>query len=246
VLEQTQGLLHGIALAVALGLVARREAKVADHPPVRRWTEVFSVTFVLCVLTYLNFRKSPADWVTEIPTLTPAMYGIRISGNLVPSGGFVGWFDMIYLAAAGVLIGLLILHLRRPLPFLPESWMGKGQLFYLAFLWATVAINFMHVLPRFTPQRLVTEWFITINALACTVLLVAGSLACLAQRARADAPPAAAYGVWIRRAVILGGLGAIVATFAGWGIKRALYGDSTAGGIANQIRFGPNNTNTIK
>jgi hypothetical protein len=202
------------------------------------------VTFVLCVLTYLNFRKSPADWVTEIPTLTPEMYGIRISGNLVPSGGFVGWFDMIYLAAAGVLIGLLILHLRRPLPFLPETWMGKGQLFYLAFLWAIVAINFMHVLPRFTPQRLVTEWFITINALACTVLLVAGSFAC---RGRVDTPAGmVAYGARIRRAVILGGLGAIAATFMGWEIKRALYGDSTAGSIANQIRFGPNNTNTIK
>jgi hypothetical protein len=53
--------------------------------------------------------------------------------------------------------------------------MGKGQLMYLAFLWAVVGINFVHVLPRFTPQRLVTEWVVTVNAMLCTVLVVIGS-----------------------------------------------------------------------
>ncbi|HEV8147235.1 MAG TPA: hypothetical protein VGP79_12675, partial [Bryobacteraceae bacterium] len=185
VMEQTQGLLFGVALAVALGLIARRAAKLGDDPPVRRWTEVFSVTFVMIVLTYLNFRKSPNDWVKQIATLTPEMYGIRISGNLVPSGGFVGWFDMIYLGLAAVTIGLLVLHLRRRVPFIPESWMGKGQLMYLAFLWAVVGINFVHVLPRFTPQRLVTEWVMTVNAMLCTVLVVIGSVSA---RVRDDSP----------------------------------------------------------
>jgi hypothetical protein len=171
------------------------------------------------------------------------MYGIRISGNLLPSGGFVGWFDMIYLGLAGVAIGLLVLHLRRRIPFIPESWMGKGQLMYIAFLWAVVGINFVHVLPRFTPQRLVTEWVITVNAMACTVLVVIGSVS---TRAREAARIDQSYGGLIRRAVALGAVAAIVVTFAGWGIKRAMYGDQTAGGIPNQIRFGTNNTNTIK
>jgi len=243
VMEQTQGLLFGVALAVALGLIARRAAKVTDDPPLRKWTEVFSVTFVMIVLTYLNFRKSPNDWVKQIATLTPEMYGIRISGNLVPSGGFIGWFDMIYLGLAAVVITLLVLHLRRRVPFIPESWMGKGQLMYLAFLWAVVGINFVHVLPRFTPQRLVTEWVMTVNAMLCTVLVVIGSFSA---KVRDEPRVDGSYGGLIRRAVALGAAGAIVVTFAGWGIKRAMYGDQTAGGIPNQIRFGPNNTNTIK
>jgi hypothetical protein len=244
VLEQTQGLLHGVALAIAMGLLARRAPRVSDNPPVRPWTEVFSVTFVLCLLTYLNFRKSPNDWVTQIATLQPEMYGIRISGNFLPSNGFIGWFDMIYLALAGVMITLLVVHLRRPLPLLPESWMGKGQLFYFAFLWAMVGINFAHVLPRFTPIRLVTEWFITLNAAFCTLFVVLGGFA-VSQRASA-ADGVASYGPWIRRAALAGTLGAIVAIFTGWGVKRAVYGDRATGGIPDQIRFGPNNTNTIK
>ena len=131
VMEQLQGLGHGIAIAVALGYMLARAPQLSDDPPVRRWTEVFSVTFVLVLLSYLNFRKSPNDWVTQITGLTPELYGIRISGNLMPSTGFLGWFDFIYLATAIACIWLLIAHLRNPLPLFPASWVGKGQLFYL-------------------------------------------------------------------------------------------------------------------
>jgi hypothetical protein len=243
VMEQTQGFFHGLAIAITFALVARKAPKLADLAPTRRWTEVFSVTFVLCVLNYLNFRRSPGEWTKEIEALTPNLYSIPIAGYLLPWRGFLGWFEMIYLAIAAVMIVLLILHLRRPLPFIPTDWVGKGQLFYLVFVWSVVIINFADVLPRFTPIRLVTEWFMTLNAVACTVLLI---FACFAQEGRVMVKSAdALYARWIRNTVVLGLLGAVAASFAGWGIKRGLYGDSPTGNIyQDQIRFGPNNTNT--
>jgi hypothetical protein len=242
VMEQTQGLFHGLALAVTFALVARKAPKLLDNVPLRRWTQIFCVTFVLCVLNYLNFRRAPAEWTKEIDTLTQNLYGIPVTGYLLPSRGFLGWFEMIYLAIAAAMIVLLVLHLRRPLPFIPADWLGKGQLFYLVFLWSTVVINFADVLPRFAPNRLVTEWFMTLNAIACTVLLIFGAFALEGRVPPKSADPF--YGRWIRNTIAVGLLGAVAASLAGWGIKRGLYGDRTAGSIYhNHIRFGPNNTN---
>jgi hypothetical protein len=242
VLEQSQGFLLGIALAITMGFLAVRSPKLVDEPPVRRWTEVFSVVFVLWLLPYLNLRRSPGEWVTEIEGLKPLIYGIRINGDFVFSRGFVGWFDAVFLAIAIAMVLLLALHLRRPLPLIPTSWMGKGQLFYLVFLWTTVTINFMDVLPRFTPIRLVTEWFMTISAAACTILLVLG---CFLREGRAaPGPDDARYAPWIRNLVIVGLAGLVIVPFAGWAMKRSIYGDKyTGGGGTDQIRFGPNNTN---
>jgi hypothetical protein len=230
VLEQTQGFFHGVALAVAMSLLARRAPKVTDEPQVRRWTEVASVVFVLGIVIYLNFRKSVAEWVHYIPTFTPDLYGIR-AGT---------WFNMIFGAIALAMTGLLILHLRRPVAFIPATWLGKGQLLYLVFLWSIVTMNFMHVLPRFAPGRLATEWVITLNAVICTILVVA-----FPASSRAIEPRS--YSTWIRNTVLLGLIGAITATFVGWGVKRALFGDRPVGDQrVDQIRFGPNNTNTVK
>ncbi|MGO9257362.1 MAG: hypothetical protein ACLQU1_13795 [Bryobacteraceae bacterium] len=257
ILEQSQGFFLGIALAITMGILAARTPALADQTPVRRWTEVFSVVFVLWLLPYLNLRRSPGEWVNEIAGLKPEIYGIRINGDFVFSRGFLGWFDMVFLAIAIAMIFLLALHLRRPLPLIPTSWMGKGQLFYLVFLWTTVTINFMDVLPRFTPIRLVTEWFITVNAAACTILLVIG---CFLLGAPSGAPAgvpsgpgaspsprAAPYAPAIRNLILAGLAGVVVVSFAGWAVKRAIYGDKfTGGGGTDQIRFGPHNTNSIR
>jgi hypothetical protein len=219
-----------------------------DGPRTRRWTEVLCVVFVLCVLPYLNFRRSPGEWTKEIDGLTEKLYGISIASDLLPSRGFIGWLDFVFIALGFAMVLLLALHLRQRIAFIPETWAGKGQLFYLVFLWTIVALNFMLVLPRFTPIRLVTEWFITLNAVACTILMVYG---CIARSGR-DVNIAAegSYLPWIRNAVVSGLVGAAAVTFAGWGVKRALYPDRYAGvpGVEyhDQIRFGPNNTNTVR
>ena len=245
VMEQTQGFFLGIAIAIGMGLLIRRAPEVSDQPRVRRWTEVFSVTFVLVLLTYLNFRRSPGEWTKEVANLTPQLYGIYIAADFLPARGFIGWFETIYIPIACAMILLLVIHRRRPLAFIPHDWLGKGQAFYLVFLWSIVIINFVHVLPRFTPIRLVTEWFMTLNAVACTVLLAFG---CFGRRVL---PPAASgdapYFPWIRNAVAFGTAGAILICFAGWGAKEIFWGGKTAGVVnTDHRRFGPDNTNTIK
>jgi hypothetical protein len=244
VMEQTQGLFLGVALGIAMALVSRRAAAVRDDVPIRRWTEAYAVAFVLWLLTYLNFRRSPGEWVKEVSGLEPKLYGIPLVSDLLPSRGFIGWFDIGYLAIGFAIVLLLILHLRRPLPFLAMDWMGRGQLFYLVFLWWIVMMNFVHVLPRFTPTRLVTEGTILINGVACTVLMIFGTRAGVGADATVTDRP---YFAAIRKTVAYGMLGAVMVSFLGLGIKRAFWGDKPAGIVnTDQIRFGPNNTNTIK
>ncbi|MHB1855946.1 MAG: hypothetical protein ACYCPM_00770 [Acidobacteriaceae bacterium] len=245
IMEQTQGFFLGIALAIIFAMLLRRAPAVTDIPPARRWTQVFSVAFVLWLLPYLNFRLSPGEWVGEIKGLQPKLYGIRIANDLMPARGFIGWLDFVALAMVFALVLLLSLHLRRPLPCIPGSWMGKGQLFYLVFLWSIVAMNFTFVLPRFTQTRLVTEWFITLNAVVCTVLVIYGCFArpSLAVDEIRDRP----YAAVMRKIVALGFVGAIVVSFLGFGIKLACWGNRTAGVLGvDPIRFGPRNTNTIR
>ncbi len=250
VMEQTQGFFLGIALAIVFALLIPRAPAVSDDPPpgaavpVRRWTESFCVVFVLWLLPYINFRYGPGEWVGEIKDLQPRLYGIAISGYFLPTHGFIGWLDMAALAMGIALVLLLVLHRRSPLPAMPSSWMGKGQLFYLVFLWSITAMNFTFVLPRFTPIRLVTEWFIILNAAFCSVFLF---YACLARpqaavQARSDRP----YAPWIRKTVLFGVLGAVLVSFLGFGIKLACWGNQPAGkmGVV-PIRFGPLNTDTI-
>jgi hypothetical protein len=245
VMEQTQGLFLGIALAISLGLLIKRAPQIVDDPPVRRWTEVYCVAFVLCLLPYLNFRRSPGEWTKEIEGLTDKLYGISIAADLMPSRGFIGWMDFVFIALGFAMVLLMIHHLRRPIPFIPQSWIGKGQLFYLVFLWTIVFINFALVLPRFTPIRLVTEWFITLNAIACTVLIVYGCEA--RSRVAVEIAEPAPFFPWIRNAVVFGLLGCAVVSIIGWSAKKAIYGDRFTGIIyQNQIRFGPDNTNTVK
>jgi hypothetical protein len=138
----------------------------------------------------------------------------------------------------------LISHLRRPLPFLSMNWTGKGQLFYLVFLWWIVAMNFVHVLPRFTAIRLVTEGTLTLNAVVCSILVIYGARAHMAVL---PGPLDGSYIPAIRKTVLYGCLGIVAVAFTGFGIKRACWGDQPAGVVnTDQIRFGPNNTNTIK
>lgn len=237
VMEQTQGMFHGVALAIAMGFVARRAARVHDDPPVRRWTEAWAVVFVLWLLTYLNFRKSPGNWLPLIESMPEQMYGIHAMAGFLPSRGVLGWFDLAYLALGGALVWLLVIHMRRGLPLVPLSWLGKGQLLYLLFLWATDFINFADVLPRFAPQRLVTEWLITIHCAVCTILIAA------AGRPAAIVADAPRWGYWTRNAAALGTLGALLISFGGWGWKHLLFGAESVPGAGRHIRFGPDNTN---
>jgi hypothetical protein len=244
VMEQTQGLMLGIALAIVFALLIPRSPVVSDEPPVRRWSESFSVVFVLWLLPYLNFRYGPGEWVGEVKNLTASLYGIPITANFQPSDGFIGWLDFVALALLVAIVLLLVLHRRKPLACVPASWLGRAQLFYLVFIWSITAMNFTFVLPRFTPIRLVTEWFICLNATFCSVFVFYTSAARppLAVEIPADRPRTP----WIRRTVLFGTLGAILVCFLGFGVKLAFWGNQSPikMGVV-PIRFGPHNTNDI-
>jgi len=226
-------------------MIMLRAPRVRDDPPIRRWTDAYAVMFLLWLFTYLNFRKSPAEWVAEIPSLHPRLYGIPIVGGFVPSQGFLGWMDFVYLTLGAAMAWLLALHLRRPLPLVPSTWLGKAQLLYIVYLWAQIFINFANTLPRFGPQRLVTEWFMTINAAFCAVLVVTGAFD-QPDRNMAAEVTNGSYAPWIRKTVALGLLAAVVAVFASWGEKLLLFRHTAVPYSSVHIRFGPSNTNSIE
>jgi hypothetical protein len=146
------------------------------------------------------------------------------------------WFDLGYAALALAVLVPLIRHLRRPVPIVPTSWVGKGQLLYVVFLWWMVVGNLDRILPGFVEQRLVTEGVIHLNACLCTVLIL------LFAGARRDLVPVMPAPRAIGRAVLVGAVAAVVAIGLDWGIVRAIYGDRFAGHANLHIRFGPRAT----
>jgi hypothetical protein len=243
VMEQTQGLFHGIGLAVAMGLLASRAPEIPDSP-LRSWMLVFSITFVLVLLTYLNHRKATDTWVQKVQSLPEKLYRIPVSGYLRSAGiaHIIGWFEMIYIAIAVAVVWLLAAHLRHPFAFIPASWSGKGQLMFLIFMWWVVVFNFERALVGFTPQRLITEGVITFNAVICTVIMALG-IQVLPIR-KPIYQDIVSYTGWIRTTVIVGLIASVLITLAEWGITRALYGDKHAPFSGLHIRFGPNATAT--
>jgi hypothetical protein len=133
-------------------------------------------------------------------------------------------------------------HRRRPLPVVPASWLGKGQLLYLGLLWTVVIFNFERAVVAFQTQRLVTEGVLYLVALACTLVLL---LTSSRGELRPDVLPGAPYADerWgLRMMAAVGVLAAVFSIVADWGIVRAIYGDRFAGHAALDIRFGPRAT----
>lgn len=225
VLEQSTGLFNGLAVAAAMALPVRSAPRATDDPPVRRWTEVYAVGFVLLLVTYVNLRKNVNDW-TKAGAVPGVMAGL-------PAGA---WFDLAYLAIAVAVLVPLVRHLRRPLALLPTSALGRGQWLYLVFLWWVVVGNFERIVVRFTPERLVTEWVILVNAAFCTVLIL------LTSGLTRSGPMASPAPSRLGRVFAVGLLAAAVSIVADWGIVRALYGDRFAGHAKLHIRFGPRAT----
>jgi hypothetical protein len=248
ILEQTTGLFNGLAVALALAGPARTAASPSDAAveddgtgtlapaPARGWTQVYAVGFVLLGITYLNLRKNPELWVRD-----------RVMPEMLAGLPTVTWFDLSYLALAAAVLIPLARHLRRPLALVPESPLGRGQWLYLVLLWWMVAGNFDRAIVNFTPQRLVTEGVIHLNAVLSTLVLI------LAPGVAWSAPPDGAGQTRgkesrIGRLVAVGLVAGALSVFFDWGIVRAIYGDRYAGGKYSglSIRFGPNATTAPK
>ncbi len=230
VLEQSYGLINGIGVAVAMAILASRTPALSDPAPVeRRWADAFCAGFVAIGITYVNIVKNVEQWVKNrgVPA---TMYGLDS----------FWWFNIGYVLIAGAFVVLAVIHLRRPLAILPDRWLGRGQMLYLILLWWMVAGNLMRAIPPFHQQRLITEGIIQVNAVICTVIILA--LSGLSRTA-----PRTALSTWkplLLRIAGIGLLGMIASTVIETGVTRWVYASAKAPHASLHIRFGPNATAT--
>lgn len=231
VLEQTYGFINGIGIAIVLGYFSSRAPRVSDDPPLRRWTEQFSVAFVMLGITWLNFSKIVQKIWLKRNMVQEEMYGLSTDA----------WFNLAYLLVAITFVVVLFARRRgKRIPVMPSDWLGKGQLIYLAFLWWIVVGNIMHCFP-FDPKRLVTEGVIHVHACICTLLVLL-----VPREEQLFAQPALPYFRDLFRKTAWWGLVAAMAVVVGeFLITRSIYGDLYTGdkyegfGYANKhIRFG--------
>ncbi len=234
IMEQTQGLLFGLGIAVTFGLLIHRTPALETDPNFPQWVEIFAVFCLLIVLTYLNYRKSAGTWVDRVEDLPARFFGLPVVGWFRHSRGWIGWFELFYIGIGIVCVWLLTVHFREPLAFIPTNWLGKGQLFYFVFLWWMVIFNFERALVGFSPHRLVTEGVIALNAIMCTALMAVGPKLVPKQVGRAFS-----FNDWIWRASIWGIVVLVGTTVLFWLIKRVLFGRAHASGAGRHIRFGP-------
>lgn len=233
VMEQLQGLLFGLGIAITFGFILGRTPPLETEPTFPRWIEIFAVFCVLIALTYLNYRKAGQTWVDVVDSLPERMFGLPVIGWFRHSRGWIGWFELFYIALSIMLISVLAFNLDDSIPFISSDWLGKGQLLYLVFLWWVVVINFERALVNFSPGRMITEGVITFNAVICTIILAVGANVVPKQTGIVFS-----YSEWITSVSIWGIVVMIGTSFAFWGIKHILYGKPHAPGAALHIRFG--------
>ncbi len=169
ILEQMHGFGHGLAIAIAMALLWRREPFDSREGRVGGWTVGFSVFFAWFVIGFLNLHKLVETWVGNgavPPTLKAPLLGFIEASPLA-------WFNIVWWTAATVCGMLLVVHRRRPLEIVPATWTGKGQLIYVLFLWLVVIGNLNRAIPGFSDGRMVTEWVLFMNASLATLLIVA-------------------------------------------------------------------------
>jgi hypothetical protein len=242
-MEWIHGLLFGVALALAAIPLIRKKPVLTDGL-LPRWTGVFCIFFLLVVLPYLNSRRSPPRWLQRrfIEALPEYSHGIAVVSNFLPSRGWIGWLEAVYLALGGCLLWLLLRHFQYPIPLVPQSRLGRGQLLYLVFLWLITFLSLVHVTPELRPLELWIQAAIMVHAIVCTVLML--SVTAVAREA-VPVDEGLVYRPGLQRILAAGVLATLSIPFAGWAVERLLYNHIGGAFYTNHIRFGPNNTNTV-
>jgi hypothetical protein len=231
-------LLYGLGIVVAMAMLARRAAPLDDRPGVRRWTKVFSAVFILNVLVYVNLVKNVEVWTDPDQSTGFRAVPELMKPPLVDIGPFstYAWFSLIFLLITLATITLLAVHLRRPLAVVPPTWLGKGQLVYLIFLWAMVIGNFERALVGFNQRRLGTEGTIFVNALIAMLLLL-----CF-PRQREPMPELASkphYGRLTTGFAVVGLAAMLLGTALFTTAVHRVYGDRHDGWGGWNVRLGP-------
>ncbi|MCA9411700.1 MAG: hypothetical protein KC944_10870 [Candidatus Omnitrophica bacterium] len=252
-LEQSYGFVNGLAVVVALGLLASRVKIHEDEKPTRRWTEAAAAFIVLIVMTYVNIVKNldvwvsqlnPANWQRKITLpngdteTAQALWDVPFIGRL-PGVEWMhltptGWFNLTYFLIAAAFIYLCHRHLKNRIPVLPSTPLGKGQLLFLMVLWTWVVANWERAMPGMDGSRLLTEWTIFVNAIICTVMV----LVCPKESDAPSVNEVEEFAPLYRRAWIVGLVGMAISVTLFFSITRAVYGDYFAGHAGEQRRFG--------
>lgn len=238
-LEQFAGLLYGLAIVIPLGLLATRLPLRQDEPRVRPWTEIFSVVFIFNILTYLNAVKNIRDWTAVRPVGTGVFQSVAdvLHAPLVGTLALLAWtwFTLMWLVFTICTVWVLVRHWRQPVALIPATWLGKGQLLYLMFLWLMVIANFTKALVAFSAGRIATEGAIMFNALLCTVILLGSAR----QWNEMPMTREANFNLLIKKSVAWLGILLVVTTaLYTFGI-RGIYGNQWTGWGGNNLRFGP-------
>ena len=234
-LEQTYGFINGLGIALALGLLATRAARLQDGPQEgrsqsRRWPAIFAVAFVVFLVTFLNLQKNVTTWVERgVPAVMKAPLFQSIEWSAFT------WFTLVYGLMAVLGIALMVRHTRRPIAIAPSSWLGAGQLLYLVFLWMMVVGNFERALMGFAEGRLITEWVILIHAIIVTGVV----LVCPKDSETVPERPATRFAPLVVGTLCIGVVVTAAAIAVEFGVARALYGDTFAGHAGDETRFGP-------
>ena len=169
-MEQSHGFCHGIALAIAMLLLAKHSPRLQETTPRRRLPEGFAIAFVLLFITLMNVYKNVDQWTKDGIEAVPAMMKAPFIASVNCSAEC--WFLLVWIFFSLVIIRLMVKHSREALPLIPSSYLARGQLLYLAFLWIIVIANFERALVAFTENRLITEGVILINAGLATLLIL--------------------------------------------------------------------------
>ncbi|MBI4892005.1 MAG: hypothetical protein HY821_15370 [Acidobacteria bacterium] len=235
VTEQFVGLLYGLATVLAMALVWRRTAARTDEPRVRRWTELWSVSFVVNGIAWMNLWKNVGDYTSERSggfRSVPESMKLPLFGAVELSAEM--WFHLLFGLFTALTIALLAAHRRKPLALVPASWLGKGQLLYVVFVWMLVIGNFDKALVSFTERRLVTEALIFVHALIATYLLLTA-----APEAETVQTEEFSWAPWVRRALACGAAAVVLLTGVFVTVERGMYGDKPDGFGGGNKRFGP-------
>ena len=220
IMEQMHGFGHGIALALALGMLSGMVKPHNDRDKRHRGPELFAVMFVLFFITLMNIYKNVEEWTRGGNKVVPEIMKAPLFSFIEMSAS--AWFLIPWIALAISVVMIMVLHLQRPLPIVPASWRARSQILYLMFLWIMVIANFERALVNFHESRLVTEWVIIMNAILASFLIIAlpGS-----SKNLYPTPPVS-YGALVRR-IWLYALPAIVCALLVMAVTiRLIYGDA--------------------
>jgi hypothetical protein len=192
----------------------------------KKWVRYFAILFVLLVITWLNLSKNVGTWVKA--GAVPAVLYFWSAQT---------WFAVAYVLLFLLFAALLRASASRNLAIMPPTALGRGQFFYLIFLWWVVIGNFERALVGFADQRLITEGVIFLNATFCTGLI-------LLAPAGDKEPPEIQRPFSIRKLLVLGVGAFLFFTPGAWVLIRIAYGNKPPPQANLHIRFGPNATAT--